>query len=344
VRRAFGPIVTTGVALVGAAVVVANPLVTKPHDLTVPSVRLSAGASAAHGLFDKALVDAIAVDPGDSASPVGVLKQVFTSLSADAGQLGGKAVSDDPAITPPPAQTTAAAPDDRGASASPGNISGLAALMQPVLPAPASTASQIGPELQQALTLVTADTGYVGRQVVQAAIAAAGLTVTEPALITQVVTALANGDVTGAVNTVIDAAKAPLRPPSMVLDSVRSVAGHHGVDLESDPALSAAASGTRHAPTEADPSGVTRSALKAADTQDAVDTGASVPAVAPNGATNLSDGNKVTPKTVAADPNRPHVAVRDQIRAALANLDAVVRKLTGQRPDDATTAGGDAAN
>ena len=195
--------------------------------------------------------------------------------------------------------------------------------------------------------MVTADTGYVGRQVVQAAIAAAGLTVTEPALITQVVTALANGDVTGAVNTVIDAAKAPLRPPSMVLDSVLSVAGHHGVDLESNPALSAAASGTRHAPTEADepnPSGVTRSALKAADTQDTVDTGASVPAVAPNGATDLSDGNKVTPKTVATDPNRPHVAVSDQIRAALANLGAMVRKLTGQRPDDATTAGGDAAN
>ena len=34
-RRALGPIVTTGVALVGAAVVVANPLVTAPHDVSV---------------------------------------------------------------------------------------------------------------------------------------------------------------------------------------------------------------------------------------------------------------------------------------------------------------------
>ena len=73
-------------------------------------------------------------------------------------------------------------------------------------------------------------------------------------------------------------------------------------------------------------------------------TAASVPAVAPNGATDLSDGNKVTPKSIATGPNRPHVAVGDQIRTAFANLGAVVRKLTGLRPDDATTAGSDAAN
>ena len=343
---------TTGVALVGAAVVVANPLVTAPHDVSVPSVRLSAGAGAAHGMFDKALVDAIAVDAGDSTSPVGVLKQLFASLAADASLFGGKAVSEvvphDPAVTPPTGQTNAAAPSDPAASASPVDINALANLMQPVVQAPAAAASQIGPELQQALTVVTADTSYLGRQVVVAAIAAAGLTVTEPALIIQVVTALANGDVTGAVNKVIDAAKAPLRPPSMILDAVRTVAGHHGVDLEFGPAaLTAAASGTQHAPTvaaEPGSGGVTRTALQAADAQDSADTTASVPAVAPNGATDLSDGNKVTPKSIATGPNRPHVAVGDQIRTAFANLGAVVRKLTGLRPDDATAAGSHAAN
>ena len=207
---------TTAVALVGAAVVVANPLVTPPHDVAVPAVRLSAGAGAPHGMFDKSLVDAIAVDTGDSASPVAALKQMFASLAANASLFGGHAVSEvlpqGPAVAPPPAQTTSPAPDHNAASTPPVDVEDLAALMQPALPAPAPSASQIGPELQQALTVVTADTSYVGRQVVQAAIAAAGLTVTEPALITQVVTALAKGDVNGAVKNVVDAAEAPLRP------------------------------------------------------------------------------------------------------------------------------------
>ena len=145
-RRAIGPIVTTGVALVGAAVVVANPLVTPPHDVSVPSVRLSAGAGAAHGMFDKALVDAIAVDAGDSTSPGAVLKQMFASLAADASVFGGKAVSEvvphDPTVTPSPSQANAAAASDPAASTSPVDLNALANLMQPVLPAPASTANQ----------------------------------------------------------------------------------------------------------------------------------------------------------------------------------------------------------
>ena len=196
--------------------------------------------------------------------------------------------------------------------------------------------------------MVAADTDYVGRQVVAAAIAAAGLTVTEPALITQVVTKLANGDVTGAVNKVIDAAEAPLRPTSIVLDAVRTVAGHHGVDLESGTtSLTAAIAGSRHAPTLAvqpNPRQVTRSALQAADVRDAVDTAASVPAVSANGATDLTDGNEVNPKTVTPSQARSNFAVREQIRTAVANFGTAVRKLAGLPPIDATVAGSDAAN
>ena len=130
---------TTGVALVGAAVVVANPLVTAPRDVSVPSVHLSAGAGAAHGTFDKALVEAIAVDTADSTSPAGVLKQLFATLAANVGLFGGEAVSEvfpnDPSVQPPPAQT--AAPRDPAAPAPPVDLNALAALMQPALPAAA---------------------------------------------------------------------------------------------------------------------------------------------------------------------------------------------------------------
>ena len=137
------------------------------------------------------------------------------------------------------------------APAAPVDTSALANLMQPVVQAPAVAAGQVGPELQQALTVVTADTSYLGQQVVAAAIAAAGLTVTEPALITQVVTALANGDVTGAVNKVIAAAQASLRPTSILLDAVRTLA----------------ASGTQQVPTVAtvpSPRSVSRAGRQAA--------------------------------------------------------------------------------
>ena len=341
-RRALGPIVTTGVALLGAAVVVANPLVTAPHDVSVPSVRLSAGAGAAHGMFDKALVEAIAVDSGDSTSPVGVLKQLFAALAANAGLFGGKAVSEvfpqDPAITPPPPRTAAAASNDPAVSAAPVDMNALANLMQPVLPAPASTAGQIGPELQQALTVVTADTGYVGRQVVAAAIAAAGLTVTEPALITQVVTALAKGDVTGAVNKVIDAAQAALQPTSIILDAVRTVASNHGGVPQS---ASAASTVTAMPGPRASPARHGRTL-----TLGAVDTAATAPAVSPTGpptsvtATRSprNSSRRLRPQT------HPNFAVGEQIRTAFANFGAVVRKLAGLPPKDATTAGSNATN
>ena len=322
---------TTGIALVGAAVVVANPLVTAPHDVSVPSVRLSAGAGAAHGMFDKALVDAIAVGSDDSTSPGAVLRQLFASLAADVfgGTPASGMVPQDPADTPSPSQPSAAAPSVSAASATPVDTSALANLMQPVVQAPAVAAGQIGPELQQALTVVTADTSYLGQQVVAAAIAAAGLTVTEPALITQVVTALANGDVTGAVNKVIAAAQASLRPTSILLDAVRTLA----------------ASGTQQVPTVAtvpSPRSVSRAARQAAVAQD----GSSASAVSTNGATDVSDGNKVTPQNLATSQSQTHsnFAVGEQIRTAVANFGAAVRKLAGLRPRAATTAASDATN
>ena len=134
----------------------------------------------------------------------------------------------------------------------------------------------------------------------------------------------------------------------MILDAVRTVAGHHGVDLDAGPAaLSAAASGTQHVAgcdRRDRPRHVTRSALQAADAQDATDAAASVPTESPNGATDLTDGNKVTPKTIAPGPTHSDFAVREQIRTAFANFGAVVRKLAGLPPKDATVSGSDSAN
>ena len=93
-RRIIGPIMTTGVALVTAGVVVANPI-TAPHaDVQVPAVRLSSGTDETGGMLDKAFLDAIGPSPSESDNPFAVLKLLVTSLAADATSLGKNVIVD----------------------------------------------------------------------------------------------------------------------------------------------------------------------------------------------------------------------------------------------------------
>ncbi len=189
-------------------------------------------------------------------------------------------------LDPPPS-----APYDPAAPMSPVDLD---ALIQPVLDAPGSIAGQIGPELQQALAAVSANTGYIGRQTAVAAIAAAGLIATEPTLITEALTALAKGDVTGAVKKAVEAAAAPLRPPSIILDAVRTVADNHGAVPESSAAARSAAHRRNPASAHCGRGAQSASHLPR-DT-------ATRPSASANGGTDLADGNKVAPK-----PNRAGV-------------------------------------
>jgi hypothetical protein len=88
----FGPILTTGVALATAVVVVANPVNAPRADIQVPAVALSSGSGHAVDMLDEKFLQAIAPEPADSTSPFAVLKDLVSALLASAAHLGRTAV------------------------------------------------------------------------------------------------------------------------------------------------------------------------------------------------------------------------------------------------------------
>lgn len=94
VRRIVGPILTTGIALLAACVVVANPIVVPRADVQIPAFTLSAGNDETGGMLDPAFLNAIAPAPSESDNPFSVFKQLITSLAADATSVGRNAIVD----------------------------------------------------------------------------------------------------------------------------------------------------------------------------------------------------------------------------------------------------------
>jgi hypothetical protein len=88
----FGPILTTGVALATAVVVVANPVNAPRADIQIPAVALSSGSGHAIDMLDENFLAAIAPEPAPSTSPFAVLKDLVTALVASAAYLGRTAV------------------------------------------------------------------------------------------------------------------------------------------------------------------------------------------------------------------------------------------------------------
>lgn len=88
----IGPLLTTGVALSVAAVVVANPVIAPRADLQVPAVKLS-GTGDALDMLNNDFLNAIAPAPTESSTnPFAVLKDLITSLAADATYLTRNAI------------------------------------------------------------------------------------------------------------------------------------------------------------------------------------------------------------------------------------------------------------
>lgn len=251
-RRVIGPILTTGVSLVTAGVVITNPIVAPRADIAIPAVQLSAGNSETIGMLDQAFLDAIAPGPTGSSNPFSVLKQLITGLASDATSLGKNAIVDAfvagvaavsqpeltassyPYIAPPVLAPPVGLP--LGLPARPdSDTTGLviAALMPgfdiaDVLTGPDSVVVDVvSPVVRDFVTTIAADVEYVGRGLVAAAFAAGALVAYEPILIARTLTALVNGDFEGALANAVKAVVAPLGPPAMVYDTLRNVVVKH---------------------------------------------------------------------------------------------------------------------
>ncbi|BBZ77021.1 hypothetical protein MANY_23580 [Mycolicibacterium anyangense] len=325
-RRGIGAIVITGVVLVGATVVVANPVLVPQSDVRVPPVELSAGSAAPGSMLDRAFLDAIAQQPTDSA-PVSVVKRMLAELAANAALLGGKAVEEVvdahtaiAAAPAPAAVSLAAAPV---AMVPPGLLDAVGPVNLPSMPA---AVPDIDPTLRQALTSLVADVGYVGGQIVVAALATGALVSSEPRLIVDAVAALAAGDLHTAAVTAITAVSAPVVAPLIVADAVNTVVRNRFVDVP--PTRTQEQASVRLRPT-ATASGVRRHTAAALSSVGPA-------AASPNGATDLRDGNKTSPRSAELQA-KAGAAIRSARQSADRFGDAVRTALGPRAAADAAT-------
>lgn len=245
VRRTLGPILTTGVALTAAGVVVANPIVAPRSDIQIPSVALSAGTGDAISMLDQAFLDAIAPAPPESTNPFSVLRQLVSSLAADASYMGKNAIVD--AFV---AGVTAVSEPELTAASTPYFTPPSPELAMSILPGldltsitPVSDAVQALPALASAVTDTVSpavksfvgglihDAGYVGGELIAAAFATGAMVANEPRLIGETLKALVKGDLSGALENAVKAVTAPFGPPIIIVNAVATLIEKYLGDL-----------------------------------------------------------------------------------------------------------------
>lgn len=266
-RRAIGPIVTTGVAMVAAGVVVANPILAPRGDVQIPAVSLSAGT--ADNMLDQSFLDAIAPAPPQSNSPFSVLKQLVSALAADATYLGKNAIIDAfvagvgavtgpqlspstttvvPPVTPPllpVAPVVVPPPPDLSnliPAIAPHVDASVMASAIPSVPAElANTAStfingSVVPVVEQVVSAIAYDATYVGKNMLTAAFTVGVAVAAQPGLIGDTLEALVNGDIKGAlqsaVKAVVTAVEAPFTSSMLIINAVKDIIENHLGELE----------------------------------------------------------------------------------------------------------------
>jgi hypothetical protein len=242
---------TAGVALTVAAVVVANPIIAPHSDVQIPAVALSAGSDpSGTGMLDAAFLNAIAPAPPEPTTPFTVLKQLLASLAADVTSFGKSAIVDafvaGVATVTQPALTAASSPylgpvvdpaglpetegglllDPDSAATSPSVIFPTGTIVDPAL-----VIKALLPAAQQAVAAFAADARFVSDELVAAAFATGALVASEPELIYDTLRALVAGDLEVALQSAVKAVSAPLGPPVMVLDALRTVVERHLAEL-----------------------------------------------------------------------------------------------------------------
>lgn len=354
VRGAFGPILTTGVALAAAAVVVANPVVPPRSDVQIPAVQLSAGSGGALGMLDEDFLNAIAPAPPQSTNPFVIIKDLITSLAADATYLGTNAIVDAfvagatavtqpeltalsvPYIPKPPSYPVFAGTMPVPVPSSPWPTS-LESLVSSELVLPTGDLTDLTPVVADVVHAVVSDVSYVGNQLVTAAFAAGAVLAAEPFLIVETLRALVNGDVREALETAVQAVAAPLGPPRMILDAIRTVVERRlpalsAVDLPvvaiptsqtPDPGSSLAAGTTAPDP------GADTAAVGATTTGATTDTAATTPAA------EVPERRSAVIKAPVAVPRPPAASIAD---AAVMIADEVAAEVPAA--DSTTAAGG----
>ena len=253
-RRAIGPIVTTGVAMVAAGVIVANPILVPRADVQIPAVALSAGSDSAD-MLDQSFLDAIAPAAPESTNPFSVLKQLVSALAADASYVGKNAIVDAfvagvAAVSGPDLSVpTAVVSPVPAPIAPPPDLAALIPALTPnldssLLTAPLATVSadvtnvtttfingSVVPVVEQVVSAVYNDAAYLGKNVLTAAFVVGAAVVAEPGLIGDTITALVNGDINAALQNAVKAVEKAVTIPfdasMLIVNAVKDIIDNH---------------------------------------------------------------------------------------------------------------------
>ena len=227
---AFGPILTAGVTLGAATVVVANPVVVPRADVQIPAAHVPvtvAGVGhhgSAHGsaldMLDEDFIRAVGPGPTASANPLAALTDLVRVLVADAAQMGrsavlhafatGARVIADPVLTSTSYPYLPAAPSDP------------AALPWLGPTPPVAGAGDLGPVVTQALTAILADVGDVsGARAIVSAFAAGAALASEQLPVLGVVESVQR-DLGGVLVDTASVVSALPRPREVIGDGIRT--------------------------------------------------------------------------------------------------------------------------
>lgn len=204
-----------------AAVVVANPIAPPVRDLQISTTELSTSPGSLIP-FDKNLLKSIS-QPSPSATFAAALAEILGALAAESDRIGTEVNS---GVSTPPDPSSAAASRTPSAfvpvPAAPSDATpnGAPSTATTLLPAAAAASAPI---FQQLASEVSAETTYLGNQVVEAAYAAVDALVNTPYLIIQAVKAVLVGDLSTAVATVVQAIKAFIHPGLVLLGDFGNV-------------------------------------------------------------------------------------------------------------------------
>lgn len=217
-RRALGPFLTTGVALVAATVVVANPVAPPSRDMQISTTQLSTSPDLLSP-SDKSLLSALTPQlPVSNLGPA--LAQILAALAADADRISREVAS---AISPD-VVVAAAAPEQTAYRPEPVVAPFIESPNAASLAASTGFASAVaGSDVVQVLNGLVADTSYLGGKVVEASVALVQVIIRVPEFVIAAVVDLLNGDITGALDTVKAAIKAFFGPGLIILDGIRDV-------------------------------------------------------------------------------------------------------------------------
>jgi hypothetical protein len=245
VRKAMGPVLTTGLALVVAAVIVANPVAPPVRDLQISTTQLSTSPEALIP-FDKNLLKSIS-QPSASSNFNVALAQILGALAAEADRISTE-VNSDVSTPMAPASATASQtppvyaplPADVPSWATPNGTPSASTTDVPL------TVAASAPAIQQVVSDLTAETAYLGNQVVEAAYAAVNALADTPDVIVRAVWAVLVGDLATAFATIVQGIKAFINPGLILVGGVDEVVGQYvAPPINSTPSASAAAANNR---------------------------------------------------------------------------------------------------